>query len=231
MKMPKCVNNWWFPDNDIGPSTHADCEWGEPTLNSQMFPVIENAFKGKTRSHAVDIGANIGYVTSWLAKRWPSVTSFEPTPETFECLKRNCTRNNINLINKGLSNKNTELYFATSTQKPDQNQIISDQTKLRKFWNYLKIPVGTLDEYHISCDFIKIDVEGHEYQVVHGALETINRCRPAIMIEISYEGKLLDHEISSNHKKTIDIIESLNYKIQWQHKYDWFMLPSEWATD
>lgn len=228
--MAKCVNGWWFPDHDVGPSTHADCVWGEPTLNAQMFPIIESVFANRTPRHVLDIGANIGYVTSWFACRWPRVTSFEPTPSTFECLVQNCSRPHIRLHNLGISDINGELCFAVSAAKPDQNQIITDEDRLRKRWGVTRIPVRRIDSFvWRTVDMIKIDVEGHEYQVVQGALRTIQRCRPAIMIEISYEGKLLDHEISAHHKDTIQVIEALGYQVYWQLKHDWFLLPREWT--
>ena len=225
----KLINGWNFPENDIGPSTWANCEWGEPILNTAMFDEILSVFDGKSRRHALDIGANIGYVTSWLSKRWPRVTSFEPTPLTFECLQLNCTRSHIRLHNLGLSNINGNLCFATSDVKPDQNQIITNESKLRKHWGFTRVPTRRLDSFNFNTvDFIKIDVEGHEYQVIQGALGTIQRCRPAIMIEISYEGKLLDHEISSDHKQTVSVIENLGYQTVWQHKHDWLLVPNEW---
>jgi len=225
----KSINGWWFPDDDIGPSTHADCEWGDPILNAQMFPIIEAAFRGRSRRHVLDIGANIGYVTSWFARRWPRVTSFEPTPATFDCLVQNCTRAHIRLHNLGLSDVNGELCFATSGAKPDQNQIITDESRLRKRWAITKIPVRRLDSFGFrTVDMIKIDVEGHEYQVVQGSVRTIQRCRPAIMIEISYEGKLLDHDITAQHQQTVGMIEDMGYRVHWQAKHDWFMLPIEW---
>lgn len=229
--MAKCINGWWFPNDDIGPSAYADCAWGDPILNAQMFCIIEGAFQARTPQHVLDIGANIGYVTSWFARRWPSVTSFEPTPATFECLALNCTRSNIRLHNLGCSDVNSELCFAVSSAKPDQNQIITDESRLKKRWGVTTIPVRQIDSFGFSIvDMIKIDVEGHEYQVIQGALRTIQRCRPAIMIEISYEGKLLDHDITAQHKSTVSVIESLGYHIHWQFKHDWFLLPNEWPN-
>jgi FkbM family methyltransferase len=225
----KQINGWNFPAGDIGPSTWADCEWGEPILNTAMFEQILIVFEGRDRKHALDIGANIGYVTSWLAKRWSHVTSFEPTPLTYKCLQLNCTKSNISLHNFGLSDVEENLCFATSDLKPDQNQIITDESKLRKNWEVTRVPTRRLDSFNFSAvDFIKIDVEGHEYQVIQGALKTIQRCRPAIVIEISYEGKLLDHELSVNHKQTVSIIENLGYRTVWQHKHDWLLIPNEW---
>lgn len=226
--MAKQINGWWFPDHDCGPSTWANCDWGEPVLNAQMFPVIEQAFAGRERGLAVDIGANIGYVTSWLARRWRQTVSFEPTPETFECLTRNCTRDNIVLHNTGISDVQGTLCFAVSAAKPDQNQVVSAADRLKKHWGLIEIPVRSLDSYQLLCDFIKIDVEGHEYQVVQGAQQTIQQCRPAVMLEISYEGKLLDHDISGQHRAALDLILQHRYRVAWQHKHDWFLLPQEW---
>jgi len=195
-----------------------------------MFPIIESAFANRTPRHVLDIGANIGYVTSWFACRWPRVTSFEPTLSTFECLVQNCSRPHIRLHNLGISDVNGELCFAISDAKPDQNQIITDEHRLRKRWGVTRIPVRRIDSFGFrTVDMIKIDVEGHEYQVVQGALRTIQRCRPAVMVEISYEGKLLDHEISAQHKDTVRVIENLGYRVHWQLKHDWFLLPREWS--
>lgn len=194
-----------------------------------MFPVIEDAFRSRRPRHVLDIGANIGYVTSWFSRRWPRVTSFEPTPATYECLGLNCTRPNIRLHNLGVSDVNGELCFAVSDVKPDQNQIITDESRLKKRWGVTRIPVRKIDSFGFrTVDMIKIDVEGHEYQAVHGALRTIQRCRPAIMVEISYEGKLLDHDITAQHKNTVSVIENLGYHTHWQCKHDWFLLPNEW---
>jgi hypothetical protein len=131
----------------------------------------------------------------------------------------------------GISDIAGDLCFATSDAKPDQNQIITDTSKLRKRWTSVRVPTRCLDSFNFdTVDLIKIDVEGHEYQVVKGALKTIQRCRPAVVVEISYEGKLLDHDLSADHKKTVGLIESLGYQIVWQHKHDWLLLPDDWYS-
>ena len=112
-----------------------------------------------------------------------------------------------------------------------QSDIITNESKLRKHWGVTRVPTRRLDSFNFSTvDLIKIDVEGHEHQVVNGALKTIQRCRPAIVVEISYEGKLLDHVLSADHKKTVGLIESLGYQTVWQHKHDWLLLPDDWYS-
>jgi FkbM family methyltransferase len=49
----------------------------------------------------------------------------------------------------------------------------------------MDVPVKTLDEFGFDdVSFIKIDVEGHELDVLKGAAETIARCRPNLIVEI-----------------------------------------------
>jgi hypothetical protein len=47
------------------------------------------------------------------------------------------------------------------------------------------VEVRPIDEFAVTdLDFMKVDVEGHEVEVLQGALETIKQCRPALFIEI-----------------------------------------------
>ena len=64
-------------------------------------------------------------------------------------------------------NKNTVYFF-------DANKL-----KIAK----IAIDVKTLDSFNLQPDFIKIDVEGFEYQVLLGSEKTINDHRPILLIE------------------------------------------------
>ena len=225
----KKVNNWYFPAEDVGQSSYSNCNFGNPILNREKLCFIEGILFFKKKTHSLDIGANIGYVTSWLSQRWNKVSSFEPTPITFECLRLNCNQDHIDLYNVGLSDREGELNFAVNKNKPDHNQIVSEFKSYKKGWDVLKIPVKTVDDFNLDdVDFIKIDVEGHEYQVVNGALNTIKKCRPLIMLEISYENKLKDKEITKNHKQALDVVLNENYVILKQFGYDYILMPKEW---
>ena len=49
----------------------------------------------------------------------------------------------------------------------------------------IEVPMATLDSsYEGDAGFIKIDVEGHEQAVLDGALQTIRRCQPRLLVEI-----------------------------------------------
>lgn len=222
----KQIHDWWFPIDDNGPSQYADCEWGHPLRNAEMFPIIEELTASRDRIHAVDIGANIGYVTSWMSLRWNQVSSFEPGPITFRALEKNVRRDNIDLYNVGLSDCCATMLFAHNSTRPNLNQIVSDRSKLKKNWLLEEIKVQTLDSIEFkNIDLLKIDVEGHEFQVLQGGLQTIQFCRPVIVLEISYEGKILDKDLSCRHAESLTVLQDLGYKVAWQHKHDWILIP------
>jgi len=219
----KLIGNWWFADGDVNRQDQADCAWGDPGTNQGMANVIEEKFLGKEKLHALDIGANMGFMTGYFGARWSKVTAFEPTPNIFECLSKNCTRPNIDLKNLALSDFNGEVLFAVSGRS-EINQIISDPKVLKKHWHHIKVPAATLDSLNLqNIDMIKIDVEGHELSVVRGAEQTIRSQKPLIAIEISFENKILDKQISRNHDQALELLKDWGYKVIWQYRYDWIL--------
>jgi len=220
------IGNWWFAEDDKNRQDYADAEWGTDPLNISMINEINSWFKNKDKKHAVDIGANIGFMTAYFGTHWNRVTAFEPTPSVFECLQKNCNKPNIKLINKALSNTEKNVLFATGGRS-EINQIVSDTQFLKKHWKHITIPAVTLDSLNLTdVDLIKIDVEGHELSVVNGAEKTIKNNKPLIVIEISYENKILDREISSlNHSHALTILKEWGYKVIWNYRYDWILEP------
>lgn len=219
----KLIGNWWFADGDINREDQSNCIWGEAGANQEMANIIEEKFINKEKKHAIDIGANIGFMTGYFGSRWKKVTAFEPTPNIFKCLEKNCNQSNIELKNLALSDINGEVLFAVGG-KSEINQIISDPKVLKKHWQYIKVPAVTLDSLNLqNVDMIKIDVEGHELSVVKGAEKTIRSQKPLIAIEISFENKILDKQLSQNHGQALNLLQEWNYKIVWQYKYDWIL--------
>jgi tetrahydromethanopterin S-methyltransferase subunit F len=72
--------------------------------------------------------------------------------------------------------------------------------------NFKEVKVVTLDSFNLTnVDFIKIDVESYEYEVLKGAKNTIETNKPIIGIELlqSYQ---------PNYKEIVKYIESLGYR-------------------
>ena len=153
----------------------------------------------------IDIGANVGIFSLMAIHYFKKVFSFEPMPKTFEILN-----NNINLtssINNNLLNKIKTFNFAVSNSsyntKLYKNPLNLGGSKLTSFSNEYKSNSGInegWDEFDTSCitldefvennkikniSLIKIDVEGHEVEVLEGAKMVLIKHSPVIYIEIS----------------------------------------------
>ena len=222
------VQNWWFLDDDPNRKNYADSQWGEAKFNIEMTNVIDSWFKNKPKTHAIDIGANVGFMTAYFGNQWSKTTAFEPTPSVFECLKLNCTRDNIELKNLAVSDTTQDLLFAVSN-RTEINQIISSTDVLKKHWSSITVPAITLDSLNLDdVDMLKIDVEGHELSVVKGAEHTIKHNKPLIAIEISFENKVLDKKLSLNHHHALQLLQEWGYKIIWTHSnnFDFILEPT-----
>jgi FkbM family methyltransferase len=132
----------------------------------------------------IDCGANIGVSIIYFKKLYPKakVTAFEPDNQVFDYLNFNVKSFNledVKLINKGLWKEETELVFFS--EGADANRIMSDNEKLIKDNNqYHKTTIKTvkLSEYiRESVDFLKIDIEGAETDVILEAKDKLHLVR------------------------------------------------------
>ena len=135
----------------------------------------------------IDVGANIGRFSAVMAKRKLQVYSFEPIKSNFSLLNKNIRKNKLNRFvkayNLALGNKKQNSKISYIPHKHGEASIILD------FKGGLKeeIKVDKFDNLKISprnnC-FMKIDVEGFEYNVLLGASKFIKKYGPKIIIEI-----------------------------------------------
>jgi len=184
--------------------------------------IFYNLIKNTNKScNIVDIGAQTGSYTL-ISKFLTNCNfySFEPYIETYNILNKNLKINNINNVktyNIALSDKKdtAELSLCKS-----HNGLHTLGNNVLRFNDIEKINVNTdtIDnlfyEQNIPVDFIKIDTEGYEYYILKGALKTINKYKPIILLEWYTDNmkqcnvtedmlnKLLD---DINYKKKINI--------------------------
>ncbi len=162
---------------------------------------------------AIDCGANIGVHTiEWarLMCNWGEVISFEAQEKIYYALAGNVAINNcLNVTAKycavGSKCSTIEIpepnylipssYGSFELRKNVKNEFIGQEIDYNKTKS---IPVVTIDSLNLlRIDFIKIDVEGMEEEVLIGAKESIERFKPIMIIEIiksdkaSIEGFLL----------------------------------------
>lgn len=137
---------------------------------------------------ALDIGANQGLYSYALAGIFQRVLAFEPNSGVAEGLQRAAIRN-LEVQNVALSAANgvRELYIPQVSGVQQHGWASFDQFNLPDATDVLalQVPVRTLDSYALEgVDFVKIDVEGHEPEVLAGAVDTLRRNRPTVLSEI-----------------------------------------------
>ncbi len=171
-----------------------------------------------SRLFFLDIGANIGSVSLTLAKVFDNskVYSFEPTYYAFKKLKKNLSLNR-DLKDKVILNQ----LFISNIKKPSK---VWSSWKLNNKKNRHKNHKGSLksikknsfislDNFIKSkkirkIDFIKIDVDGYELDVLRSGSKFFKKCKPIIFIEIA---PYLYKEFGYHFSDLIKFIKKYNY--------------------
>ena len=165
-----------------------------PTAKEPEEPQVRSLIR--EGNVVLDIGANFGVFTklfSELVGVDGSVMAFEPTPETFRTLSAGVNRlglRNVKTFNKAVSDgvgtvtMQVPQYANAKGDNLYESHIVNSNAS--ELSNSFRVQTVTIDSLQLSeVDFIKIDVEGHELQVVRGGAETIKRFRPTLMVEVT----------------------------------------------
>ena len=141
-------------------------------------------------SVCIDVGANSGAVTLALAAKATQgkVFAFEPGPEFFSRLEKNVGLNpdlgsRVSLHNLGVGSAPGTLRWVEDIRSPGNAWCLADR-------GGTEVPVTTLDRFFQAnpvhrVDFIKIDTEGMEWEILQGAKETLRRFHPVVYLETS----------------------------------------------
>jgi FkbM family methyltransferase len=171
----------------------------------------------------LDIGANAGAVTLALAKKVTKsgrIFAFEPGMVTFNRLMTNIGLNPgfseiITTYQLGLSDAPGSLYWCEHDEnKGDAN--LSDKPS----GNSLLVPVTTIDRHFTALavaklDFVKIDVESMEYEVIKGGMETWKKFQPILYYETLKEFEVFRQKHVIKHiEKLLSGLGYFFYKIQ-----------------
>ena len=170
---------------------------------------------------ALDIGVYRGVYSYKLSQHFKTVHSFEPNPLLYPYLEKNLKKviKNMILYNLALSDANGESELKLPIRsKSIFKDNIEELFKLgaatmhpkNMIKNFKKVPIKMkkLDDIEINnkIGFIKIDVEGHEKNVLKGGLNTIKKNKPILLIEIE------EKHSKQPVEDTINFMKTYNYK-------------------
>ena len=166
----------------------------------------------------IDIGANIGSVSLLLARIFENskIFAIEPTNYAYNKLLHNLK------LNKEFENKVLlRQLFITNNKKPQKvwsswnfdsskNKHLKHLGTLKEIKQnaYLKLDQFIKEEKLDNVDFIKLDVDGYELDVLISGEDFLKKNKPIIFIEIA---PYLYPEFGYNCKDLIKFIQKLNY--------------------
>jgi FkbM family methyltransferase len=190
---------------------------------------ILERFYPKEGDTVIDVGAHIGRYALIGSKRVGKrgkVISIEANPLVFEILYKNVGLNhasNIVALNYAVYSEQTKIKLFVGDDKLNYtiyNTIISNRAHEEKF---VEVNADTLDSLLLQnkinfedVNWIKIDVEGAEFEVLKGATNVLSKSKDiSILIEIHNieEGK-------NFYKEIMDFLGNYNFKIDFEKAYE-----------
>lgn len=158
---------------------------------------------------AIDIGANIGNHSVFFSDYFKKVKSYEPNYRTYQALEANSKlANNIETYNYGISDIEQSLVLNTDKNNVGGSFLSSTiETKDHNPTNKVKLfKLDSLIDKNDKITLMKIDVEGHEINVLKGAIEIITKWNPLIMFELNISA------FNNGVSKEIEILKQYGYK-------------------
>lgn len=122
-------------------------------------------------------GGNQGMYPRLLSEHFKTVYTFEPDALNFYCLVQNCQKESILKFQAALGSRNMMI---------DMIKAYPDNTGMHRVCESDKgiIPMFKVDNFDFhSLDFMQLDVEGHEIEILRGAEKTIEKHLPLISCE------------------------------------------------
>jgi FkbM family methyltransferase len=173
--------------------------------------------------NVVDVGAHIGLYSLIAAKRVGSsgkVIAIEPDPENFKILKKNILLNQLTNVEPlecavYSAKEKLKLFLPELDQgRTIFNTVMQDRAGMSS--NFLEVEANTLDnilsEYSMHrVNYLKIDVEGAELEVLKGAVNTLSSNKDlTLLIEVHGD---------ANYEPVLEIFDQYEFQIVYEEKY------------
>jgi FkbM family methyltransferase len=182
---------------------------------------LSQRFTPREGDTVIDIGAHIGRYTITSSKQVGStgkVVAIEADPDNFQLLKRNIALNNLTNVlplHYAVFSTRTRMKLYEQSASAKYNSIMLTRARTM---NYVEVNADTLDsileQNRINqVNWIKIDVEGAEFEVLKGSNKTLSSNDISLLVEI--------HNIDdpSHYDNILNFLKYHNYEITFENRY------------
>ena len=151
--------------------------------NKNYEPEVTTFLKENIQSgdNLVDVGANVGYFTTLMAGLTTGdVLAFEPHPDNYRRLLNNINLNRLRNIRAhpvAISSSNGKTSLAVTPYNQGGNFVLNKSDRTHQGLKLIEVQMRTLDTFCQDKPIhgIKIDVEGHELEVLQGMKDIFNQ--------------------------------------------------------
>lgn len=172
-------HGWCFPDEDTHFAEMLDKNIAKGNTPVYQEPVRRRSLQFvKEKVVALDIGANIGLWSRDLCEQFDRVIAFEPVAQFRTCLLENVKKDNLEIRPWALGEEDTHVKMVvtegnTGHSHVDSNSVGDGDT-----------PMYRLDSLVFDrIDYVKIDCEGYELNILRGAERTFKTFKPVVVVE------------------------------------------------
>lgn len=179
----KKFDAWWMPDDEehLLHNMQTVNRRVQDRLTYQYSKYADALGHTPQRRTVIDVGGHIGLWSYFMAQDFKTLHAFEPMERHRECWIKNVggfANATVYPFALGAVEGSVELETRTANSSGD-TQVMNTGAP-----GALSIPQKTLDSFQFQdVDLIKIDCEGYEEFVLRGAVETLERCKPCVIVE------------------------------------------------
>jgi len=208
-------HRWWFPDQDTHFAKMLDRNIEKGGQAVYQEPVRRASIPYcKKHDVALDIGANIGLWARDLCQFFQRVHAIEPVADFRDCLIKNVPATNLKIYDCALGAENSMIDMIVVPENTGHSHVDTES------FGQGKIQMRTLDSMDLPpADYIKLDCEGYEYNIILGGENYIKSCKPVIVVEQKFH----KDTGTSDNGEAVELLISWGAKLLQQKKHDLIM--------
>lgn len=148
--------------------------------NYQLNEYRQAISKVKNFRTAIDLGANLGVMSYRMVKDFQVVHAFEPL--FHEHLSKNVVASNLHVYPFAVGDTKKTETMRVGLYHSGGSNITSEKQRSQTYQQVTVVPIDSFEFEDV--DFIKIDVEDYEMFALRGAIATIEKCKPTMLVEL-----------------------------------------------